>query len=387
MSAPESQYTGPPLAEIYFYLTEGCNLRCRHCWIMEELESGSQSKAVLDPKLFESILEQARPLGLQAVKLTGGEPFLHPRIDRLLEIIQAAQMRLVIETNGVLLTPGLAALVASCNQPFVSVSLDGVDAETHEWVRQVPGAYQAALRGISYLVENGIRPQVIFTLMRKNQTQVEDVVRLAKKLGAGSVKFNILQHSPRGDRMMDEGETLTIPEVLEIGRWVERELAPAVGLHLVFGYPPAFSPLKRLIGPNRAAALCGILRIIGVLANGSYALCGIGSHIPELVFGHASRDRLADVWQTHPVLQEIREGLPQNLGGICQDCLLKPRCLGFCLAQNYYQSHDLWTPYWFCQQAEDAGLFPHSRKRPDTFLTGGLSRDPRKKLAAQENIW
>jgi SynChlorMet cassette radical SAM/SPASM protein ScmF len=369
MSTPELSYSGPPLTEIYFYLTEGCNLRCRHCWIMAEQESGPQSKAVLDLNLFESILEQARPLGLKAVKLTGGEPFLHPQIGRMLEIIQAAQLKLVIETNGVLLTPELAAKVASCHQPSLAVSLDGVDAETHEWVRQVPGAFQAALRGIKYLVEEGIRPQIIFTLMRKNRDQVEDIARLAQKLGAGSVKFNIIQPSPRGDRMREEEETLTLQESLELCRWVERELAPTFDLPLRLGYPPAFSPLSRVISQNGLRVNCGVRGIIGVLANGSYALCGIGSHIPELVFGHSSRDPLADVWQTHPVLQEIREGLPQRLSGICRDCLLKDVCLGFCLAQNYYQSHNLWTPYWFCQQAEAAGLFPDSRRRPLTDLT------------------
>jgi SynChlorMet cassette radical SAM/SPASM protein ScmF len=331
---------------------------------MAELEAPPKSKAVLDFELFESILEQARPLGLNSVKLTGGEPFLHPQIHRILEIIKDAQLRLVVETNGVLLTPELANLVASCSQPAVSVSLDGTDPETHEWVRQVAGSYQASLKGIGYLVEAGIRPQIIFTIMKKNRHQVDSIARLAQKLGAASVKFNILQPSPRGDRMQEEGQALTLPEVLNLARWVEQELALTINLPLFFAYPPAFSPLKRVISQNRARVSCGIRSIIGVLANGSYALCGIGSHIPELVFGHASRDSLADVWQTHPVLQEIREGLPQRLGGICRNCLIKAKCLGYCLAQNYYQSRNLWTPYWFCQQAEAAGLFPDSRKRP-----------------------
>lgn len=364
MSTPEAQYTGPPLSQIYFYLTEGCNLRCRHCWIMTEQEAQPQSKTMLDLELFESILEQARPLGLATIKLTGGEPFLHPQISRMLEIIQETNLKLVVETNGVLLTPELAAQVASCHQPFVSVSLDGADPATHEWVRQVPGSYKAALQGIKYLVDSGIRPQIIFTIMAHNRDQVGAIVRLAQELGASSVKFNIVQPSPRGDRMQEEGETLTLPEVLDLCRGVERELAPTVDLPLIFGYPLAFSPLKRVIGQNGVQPQCGINSIIGVLATGSYALCGIGSHIPELVFGHASRDRLAEVWQNNPVLQEIREGLPERLGGICQDCFLNRICLGFCLAQNYYQTRDLWTPYWFCQQAEAAGLFPDSRRRP-----------------------
>ncbi len=366
MSIPERQYTGPPLHEIYFYLTEGCNLRCRHCWIMTEQEAGPQSKALLDVDLFESIVSQARPLGLGSVKLTGGEPFLHPRADRLLEIIRDAGVKLVIETNAVLVTPELAALTASCRQPAVSVSLDGAKAATHEWVRQVPGSFRAALQGIEYLVDAGIRPQIIFTVMARNQDQVGAIIRLAREMGAGSVKFNILQPSPRGDQMQEEGETLTIPEVLELCRWVEEELAPNVDMPLLLGHPPAFSPLKRVFGGNGVRANCGILGIIGVLANGSYALCGIGSHIPELIFGHASTDSLAEVWQNNPVLKEIRAGMPQRLGGICHDCLLNRICLGFCLAQNYYHTRNLWTPYWFCQQAEAAGLFPDSRRRPDT---------------------
>jgi SynChlorMet cassette radical SAM/SPASM protein ScmF len=364
MSTPEPAI--PPLNQIYFYLTEGCNLRCRHCWIMTEQESAptSASKALLDLQLFESIVEQARPLGLTAVKLTGGEPLLHPDIRPMLEIIKAAQLKLTVETNGVLLTPELAALMASCHQPFVSVSLDGTDPETHEWVRQVPGSFQAALRGLKHLVQAGIRPQVIFTIMKKNRDQVGAVARLAQDVGAESVKFNILQPSPRGDKMRDEGETLTITEIVETGRWVERELAPGIDIPLFFSHPHAFSPLKQVIGGNRLRRACGIRGIMGVLANGSYALCGIGSHIPELVFGHASRDSLAEVWQTHPVLQEIREGLPHRLEGICSECLLKHRCLGHCLAQNYYHSRDLWTPFWFCQEAHAAGLFPESRRRP-----------------------
>jgi SynChlorMet cassette radical SAM/SPASM protein ScmF len=330
----------------------------------EEPASASTSKALLDLDLFASIMEQALPLGITSVKLTGGEPFLHPQIHRMLEIIQAADLKLVLETNGVLLTPELAALVASFRQRFISVSLDGTDPETHEWVRQVPGSFQAALRGIGYLVEAGVKPQIIFTIMQKNRAQVGDIVRLAQELGAGSVKFNILQPSPRGDKMREAGETLPLPEILELCRQVEQEVAATIDFPLFFGRPPAFNKLKQIVGKNGARQSCGIRGIIGVLANGSYALCGIGSHIPELVFGHAARDSLAEVWQTHPVLQEIREGLPERLGGICHDCLLKKICLGFCLAQNYYYSRDLWTPYWLCQEAQAAGLFPESRMRP-----------------------
>ena len=111
MSTAETQPTGHPLHQIYFYLTEGCNLRCRHCWVLPEKNTPRQADAFLKVELFENIVEQGRDLGLHTVKLTGGEPFLHPQAGHILEIIKSADLRLVVETNGVLLTPELAEAV------------------------------------------------------------------------------------------------------------------------------------------------------------------------------------------------------------------------------------------------------------------------------------
>ena len=63
----------------------------------------------------------------------------------------------------------------------------------------------------------------------------------------------------------------------------------------------------------------------------------------------------------HPVLREIREGMPRRLGGICGECLMKGVCLGNCIAQNYYRSRNLWAPFWYCEEASRMGLFPPSR--------------------------
>ena len=101
--------------------------------------------------------------------------------------------------------------------------------------------------------------------------------------------------------------------------------------------------------------------LLGVLADGSYALCGIGETVPELVFGYAGKDRLEDIWKNTAVLNELREVLPGRLDGICGDCLMKGICLGCCIAQNYYSSRNLWASYWYCREAQNQGLFPHSR--------------------------
>jgi len=117
------------LNQIYFYLTEGCNLRCRHCWIAPKYQSENNSYPSLSWELFRLIIKQAKPLGLSGVKLTGGEPLLHPQIHKILEEIRTNDLRLTVETNGLLCTEGLAQKMAACKNPFVAVSLDAADAE------------------------------------------------------------------------------------------------------------------------------------------------------------------------------------------------------------------------------------------------------------------
>lgn len=353
-----------PLNQLYFYLTEGCNLRCRHCWIEPKYQGGDKSYPSLEIDLFRSIIEQAKPLGLSGVKLTGGEPLLHPDIYEILDIIQSEDLGLTVETNGVLCTPGLAKKMKACKGPFVSVSLDGAEPETHEWVRGVEGCFDAALEGFRNLVKVGFRPQLIMSVMRRNKEQMEATVRLAESLGAGSVKFNLVQPTARGEIMHEAGETLAIEELIELGKWVENELSASTNIRIFYSHPAAFKPLGRMFGEQgTGCGVCGIFGILGVLGNGSYALCGIGETVPEFIFGDAAKDRLEDVWKNTSVLNQIREGLPAKLGGICGECIMKGACLGSCIAQNYYRSKDLWAPFWFCEEAEKAGLFPETRMR------------------------
>jgi SynChlorMet cassette radical SAM/SPASM protein ScmF len=240
------------------------------------------------------------------------------------------------------------------------VSIDGTDAATHEWVRGVPGAFEAARQAVFNLVAAGIRPQVIFTVMRSNAGQADAIVNMAEELGAASVKFNVVQPAARGEKLHKDQETLNIADLIALGQHVEQELAPKTNLRVFFDYPQAFRALHRMASGD-GCGVCGIFGILGVLAGGHYALCGIGQHAPDLVFGEVGKDLLEEVWRENAILKAVREGLPERLEGVCSRCLMKQRCLGSCVAQSYYSTGSLWAPNWFCGQAEEAGLFPASR--------------------------
>lgn len=345
---------------LYFYLTEGCNLACRHCWLGPRFDAAGDCYPTLPVELFETAIREAKPLGLNAVKLTGGEPLLHPHFTHLLEIIRRENLKLTIETNGLLCTSEVATEIAKSPNRFVSVSIDGTDAATHEWVRGVPGSFEAARQAVRNLVAAGTRPQVIFTVMRNNVGQVDAMVRMVEELGAASLKYNVVQPTARGENLHENQETLNISELIKLGRHVEEELTLQTKLKLFFHYPHAFRSLHR-ISSGDGCGTCGIFGILGIMASGYYALCGIGEQVPELIFGKVGKDSLEKVWKENAILKALREGLPARLEGVCSRCVMKKICLGSCVAQNYYSKNSLWAPFWFCEQAEKEGLFPTSR--------------------------
>ncbi len=361
MSIGSAKGSTPSLNTLYFYLTEGCNLACRHCWLAPKLDPTASKTPVLPVATFEAAIREAKPLGLSGVKLTGGEPLMHPQISDILKIIQREKLGLSIETNGMLCTPQITEQIANSPNRGVSVSVDGIDAATHEYVRNIQGSYERTLEGIRNLVASGVAPQIIMSVMRCNADQIEAMVRWAEKIGADSVKFNIIQPTERGLKINEGSEGLEIEDYIELGRYVENALSTRVKIPLYFDYPMAFRSLHHLAG-KRGMSSCGIRGILGVLASGHYALCGVGQHTPDLVFGTIGEDSLETVWAENATLVSLRTDLSGRLKGICSYCIMKYKCLGACVAQNYYRSGELLAPYWFCEQAEEKGIFPASRK-------------------------
>ena len=68
-------------------------------WIAPKFQSENHVYPALSVDLFKSIIEQAKPLGLSTVKLTGGEPLLHAGISKIIGYIKAEDLNLTIETR------------------------------------------------------------------------------------------------------------------------------------------------------------------------------------------------------------------------------------------------------------------------------------------------
>jgi SynChlorMet cassette radical SAM/SPASM protein ScmF len=355
----------PPLNAFYIYVSGACNLACVHCYITPTFvpEGAGGQHVRLDH--VRKAIQEAKSVGLRSAKLTGGEPTIHPQFRELVELIVGEGISMFMETNGTLMDEDLAHFIKDVGKmTFVSVSLDGANAETHEAMRRVPGCFDRALNGIHALVSAGYHPQIICTLHKGNVHQAEQMVHLAEELGCNSVKFNIIQEMGRGENFTVRAG-LPVDQLWELSLHFEKHIAPTTKVRILFDMPMAFHSLRYLM--NESLGRCSVLNILGLLSGGELSLCGAGAVVPELVYGHIERDNVRDVWLNSPGLIELRRLIPNELDGVCAECLHRDACLGQCVANTFHRAGRLNAPSQFCSKAAETGIFPASRLR---FLPG-----------------
>jgi len=323
----------PPLSSIYLYITGSCNLNCRHCWIDPVFEKDDIAREqFLQWSEIQRIAEEAMDLGLQRIKITGGEPFLHPQICEILYGLKKLDLSISMETNGTLIGRREAKALKD-NAVKFSVSIDGPTAKLHDALRGVEGAFDRTLEGLEFVRQEGLGFQVITCLYRGNSDRLAEMAVFAKQTGASSLKINVINRIARSSRMDSGGGLLTVPEVISAHNDLNRNLPDLGEFRVYFDIAPAFKSLNEI--RTRSLGTCGIFNILGVLHNGHAGLCGIGLHVKDLDFGDLKEISVKEVWEQNPVLHSIRENLPDGLQGVCGMCVMRAYCLGKCIAATY----------------------------------------------------
>ncbi len=182
-------------------VTRSCNLNCIHCRAAAER---GPYPGELDPRKSLEILEQIAAIAQPIVILTGGEPLLRGDIFELAEHGTRLGLRMVMATNGTLVTPKVAERIKSSGIKRVSISLDGAAAAEHDRFRQVPGAFDASMRGIECLKAAGVEFQINTTVTKRNRDQVRDLLDLALEIGAVAHHLFLLVPTGRAKEMVDQ---------------------------------------------------------------------------------------------------------------------------------------------------------------------------------------
>lgn len=135
-------------AELVIELNKDCNLACRACFGRsgEELPSGTAERA----------LREAAALGVKSVRFTGGEPLLHPGLEKLLRLARKLGFYTLLNTNALLFTPALARRLAGLVDNAL-VSLPGADEAGHAAGSGKAGLFRQKAAAIKRLRASGVK--------------------------------------------------------------------------------------------------------------------------------------------------------------------------------------------------------------------------------------
>ncbi|MEA2088684.1 MAG: radical SAM protein [Patescibacteria group bacterium] len=317
--------SNPPLRVVFVELTKKCNLRCEHCYVPDC--SVSEAKANTNSTTFDDIrdlISQIDELGVMELQLTGGEPFILPRI---LDIIKEAQSRLIpcsVFTNGTLMTEKIFRYISENNYGLIFyISLDGYQ-ETHDAFRKHRGAFQKTVATIKRLLQIGCDVRINTSIGRHNIVEMRQFIEFVKNefgvlhrlvtvepIGRANAEMTISAEE-FADLLQESGNTF---EFLDSHDSIADWIIPACG-----------------IGSS----------MLFVDAYGNISLCPTLTQRenPGFLAGNIARSSLKDIWENSLVFKKIR-------GFQCREveqCHFRELCKGGCRSRAYLATGDVNSP-------------------------------------------
>ncbi|MFC1943232.1 radical SAM protein [Chloroflexota bacterium] len=342
-----------PRPVVVWNYTKQCNLSCIHCYASAD---GRRSPGEMDTIAGKTFIRDLADFGVPVIMFSGGEPLLRKDLLELASFAGEQGIRLVLSTNGTLITKSIAKEIGRIGFAEVGISLDGVGANNDHF-RGKAGAYQAALGGIRTSVSAGLRVSLRLTITRSNYQEIPAIFKLVEEEGINRVCFYHLAYSGRGSSLQEEDIThsqtrsvvdMICEHTLDLHRRGLRKEILTVGSHVDGVY---LHLRLREQDPQRASEVLELLRINGGNNSGIKigAVDDLGNVHPDQFWWHYSlgnvRERkFGDIWTdtSEPLLQGLRnrKGL---LKGRCARCQHLDICNGNLRVRAEAVYGDVWA--------------------------------------------
>jgi heme b synthase len=299
-------------------------------------------------KVMDEIASMSKPIFI----MTGGEPLLRPDIFDLARYGSKKGFRMVMATNGTLITEETIEEMKASGIQRISISLDGPNAETHDTFRKVNGAFEASIRGIRIAKKGGLEFQINTTVTRTNLQLVPEILRLAVALGAVAHHIFLLVPTGRGRELIGQEISALDYEKTLFWFYEQRNQVP---LQLKATCAPHYyrilrqqakkegkNPLHRREGLDAMTRGClGGVSFCFISHIGQVQPCGY----LEVNCGNVKEKAFQKIWDASEVFQNLRN--PDGYQGKCGRCEFRRVC-GGCRARAYESLGDYMAEEPYC---------------------------------------
>ena len=317
---------------LQLHITGKCNLACKHCYIQEHVTEMpfSQVKRVL--RQFDGLIRALKKRYQQPVlpqlRITGGEPFLHKDIHRILHYVKRKKYDLGIMSNGTVLDEKTIHLLSGMKrlQPF-QVSLDG-NEQIHDRLRG-KGNFQKVTEALARLHSHGIKTRVSFTAHQDNYQAFPEVAEVCERYHVTSLWSD--RYIPFADGLIKPIDSKSMEAYNAILLQTQKQYH-----HLQI---ENYRSLQ-FIGTENTPYYCKAGEaLITVDEHGNIMPC---RRLP-IICGNIQKSSLSDVYFYHDTFIQLRE---HKLDAQCMNCQYKHLCKGGarCMSYAVYGEYDRCDP-------------------------------------------
>ena len=235
-------------------VTDRCNLRCVYC-MPEQVEFMPRERLLSFEEIARFVAIVA-PLGVDKIRLTGGEPLLRKDLDVLVRMLVAIEgvADVGMTTNGMLLEP-MAARLRQAGLTRINISLDTLDHERFERLARRRGL-DDAIAGVLAAKREGFDPIKLNAVVIRgfNEEDVAPLARFARELG---VEMRFIEYMPLdAGHLWEREKVFYADEILDV---IGREVAPLASVADQDPRAPALA-YEYLDGAGRVGLISSVSR-------------------------------------------------------------------------------------------------------------------------------
>ena len=203
-------------------LTDACNLRCVYC-MPEQMNFRPRHELMSDEEILH-LVKVGASLGVEKIRLTGGEPSIRPGVVELVRGIAAIPgIRDIAMTTNALLLHEQAQPLADAGLRRVNISIDTLDADKFHKITRW-GHIEDVWRGIAAAEAAGLRPVKLNAVVVRNFNDGQDVVELARLTLERDWEVRFIEMMPFGE--VTDFQQTNVVSYREIRETVEADFGP-----------------------------------------------------------------------------------------------------------------------------------------------------------------